>query len=103
MYKNVTFAQGLVVLVPKQQLLISEFLKLTVSDTMQARQHEKNKKVDKNFEKPKVITKYCDGILNFEAGMMLSQNSWVFIVFGTVTPSVKKCRVVRKMVCNNIL
>ena len=38
MYKNIAFAQGLVVLVPKQQLLVSEFLKLTVGDTMQARQ-----------------------------------------------------------------
>ena len=74
MYKNVAFAQGLTVLVPKQQLLISELLKLTVSDTMQARQHEKKIKVDKNFEKPKVIAKYCDGILNFEPGMMLRQN-----------------------------
>ena len=51
MYKNVAFAQGLMVLVPKQQLLISELLKLTVGDTMQARQHVKKKiKVDKNFE-----------------------------------------------------
>ena len=24
-----------------------------------------------NFEKPKVTTNYCDGILNFEPGMML--------------------------------
>ena len=74
MYKNVAFAQGLMVLVPKQQLLISEFLKLTVGDTMQARQRVKKIKVDKNFEKPKVIVKYCDGILNFEPGMMLRQN-----------------------------
>ena len=36
--------------------------------------------------------KYCDGILNFEPGMMLWQNLWVFIVFGTVTPSVRKSR-----------
>ena len=34
--------------------------------------------------------KYCDGILNFEPGMMLGQNSWVFIVFSTVTPSIRK-------------
>ena len=74
MYKNVAFAQGLTVLVPKQQLLFSEFLKLTVGDTMQARQRAKKIKVDKNFEKPKVIAKYCDGILNFEPGMMLRQN-----------------------------
>ena len=33
------------VLVPKQQLLISEFLKLTVGDTMQARQHVKKLKL----------------------------------------------------------
>ena len=47
---------------------------------MQAKQHVKKQKikVDKNLEK-------------------------VFIVFGTVTPSVKKCQVVRKMVCNNML
>ena len=36
--------------------------------------------------------KYCDGILNFEPGMMLGQNSWIFIVFGTVTPSIRKSR-----------
>ena len=47
--------------------------------------------------------KYCDGILNFEPGMTLGQNSWVFIVFGTVTPSIKKCWVVQKIVCNNML
>ena len=34
----------------------------------------------------------CDGILNFEPGMVLGQNSWVFIVIGTVTPSVRKGR-----------
>ena len=28
MYKNVAFAQGLMVLVPKQQLFVSEFLNL---------------------------------------------------------------------------
>ena len=33
---------------------------------------------------------FCDGILNFEPGMMLGQNSWVFIVFGTVTPSIRE-------------
>ena len=43
MYKNVAFAQGLAVFVPKQQLLISELLKLTVGDTMQARQRVKKK------------------------------------------------------------
>ena len=38
MYKNVIFAQGLVVFVPKQQLLVSEFFKLTICNAMQARQ-----------------------------------------------------------------
>ena len=38
MYKNVTFAQGLVVLVPKQQSL-----NLTVGNAMQARQRVKEK------------------------------------------------------------
>ena len=33
---------------------------------------------------------YCDGILNFEPGMTLGQNLQVFIVFGTVTPSIRK-------------
>ena len=32
----------------------------------------------------------CDGISNFEPGMTLGQNSWVFIVIGTATPSVRK-------------
>ena len=32
----------------------------------------------------------CDGILNFEPGMTLGQNSWVFIVIGTATPSDRK-------------
>ena len=41
--KSVAFAQGLTVLVPKQQLLVSEFLKLTVGNTMQARQRVKKK------------------------------------------------------------
>ena len=35
---------------------------------------------------------FCDGILNFEPGMMLGQNLWVFIVFGTVTPSIRERR-----------
>ena len=71
MYKNVAFAQGLVVLVPKQQLLLVGF-KLTICNAMQARQHLKIKfKVDKNFEKPMVTMNYCDGILNFEPGIML--------------------------------
>ena len=51
MYKNIAFAQGLAMLVPKQQLLVSEFFKLTICNAMQARQCLK--KVDKTFEKPK--------------------------------------------------
>ena len=45
-----------------------------------------------NLELPKcdANTNMCDGILNFGPGMMLGQNSWVFIVIGTVTPSIKK-------------
>ena len=39
---------------------------------MQAKQHVKILKVDKNLENAKEVTmKYCDGILNFEPGMML--------------------------------
>ena len=38
---------------------------------MQARQHLKKIEMDKNFEKPKVTTNYCDGILNLEPDMML--------------------------------
>ena len=42
MYKNIAFAQGLAVLVPKQQLLVSEFLKnLQLVNTVQARQRVK--------------------------------------------------------------
>ena len=71
MYKNGAFAQGLTVLVPKQQLFVSEF-KLTICNAMQAKQCLKNFfSVDKSFEKPKVTTNYCDGILNFEPDMML--------------------------------
>ena len=33
---------------------------------------------------------FCDGIMNFKLGMMLGQNLWVFIVFGTVTPSIRE-------------
>ena len=45
-----------------------------------------------NLEPPKcnANTNMCDGISNFEPGMMLGQNSWVFIVIGTATPSVRK-------------
>ena len=70
MYKNVTFAQGLAVLVPKQQLLLVSF-KLIVCNAVQARQHLKKILIDKNFEKPKVTTNYCDEILNFKPDMML--------------------------------
>ena len=45
MCKNVAFAQGLTVLVPKQQRLISQFVKLTIGDTMQAKQHVKKLKL----------------------------------------------------------
>ena len=47
-----------------------------------------------NLELPKcdANTNMCDGILNFEPGMMLGQNSWVFIVIGTATPSIKNGR-----------
>ena len=49
MCKNVTFAQELKVLVPKQQGLISQCVKLTIDDAMQAKQHVKILKVDKNL------------------------------------------------------
>ena len=44
-----------------------------------------------NLELPKcdANTNMCDGISNFEPGMMLGRNSWVFIVISTATPSVK--------------
>ena len=42
MCKNVVFAQGLKVLVPKQQGLISQCVKLTMDDALQATQHVKN-------------------------------------------------------------
>ena len=44
-----------------------------------------------NLELPKcdANTNMCDGILNFEPGMTLGRNSWVFIVIDTATPSVK--------------
>ena len=47
-----------------------------------------------NLELPKcnVNTNMCDGISNFEPGMTLGQNLWVFIVIGTATPSVKNDR-----------
>ena len=56
-----------------------------------------------NLELPKcdVNTNVCDGISNFEPGMALGQNSWVFIVIGTVTPSVKMAGAVRKIVCKS--
>ena len=44
-----------------------------------------------NLEPPKcnANTNRCDGISNFEPGMTLGQNSWVFIVIGTATPSIR--------------
>ena len=47
-----------------------------------------------NLEPPKcnTNTNMCDGISNFEPGMMLGRNLWVFIVISTVTPSVRKDR-----------
>ena len=36
------------------------------------------------------VAYFCDGISNFEPGMTLGQILWVFIVFGTVTPSVRE-------------
>ena len=54
MCKNVAFAQGLAVLVPKQQWLISQCVELTIGDAMQAKQRvKKNFQVDNNLEKPK--------------------------------------------------
>ena len=45
------------------------------------------------FRNAKEVTaNYCGGILNFEPGMMLGQNLRVFIVFSTVTPSIRKSR-----------
>ena len=35
---------------------------------------------------------FCDGILNFEPGMMLGQILGVFIVLSTATPSVRERR-----------
>ena len=50
MCKNVVFAQGLKVLVPKQQWLINQYVKLTMDDAIAAC---KNIKVDTNLEMPK--------------------------------------------------
>ena len=57
MCKNVAFAQGLMVLVQKQQLLISQCVELTIGDAMQAKQRVEKLKVDTNLEKPKVNRK----------------------------------------------
>ena len=56
-----------------------------------------------NLELPKcdANTNMCDGISNFEPGMTLGQNSWVFIVIGTATPSVKNDGAVQKIVCKS--
>ena len=64
-----------------------------MDDALQATQHVKNIKSRYKFRNAKEGTaNYCDGILNFEPGMMLGQNLRVFIVFGTVTPSIRKSR-----------
>ena len=55
---------------------------------MQARQ--KNIKLIQIYKCQSGIANFCDGILNFEPGMMLGQNLRVFIVFSTVTPSVRE-------------
>ena len=41
MCKNVAFAQGLKVLVPKQQRLINQCVRLTMDGAIQAKQQEK--------------------------------------------------------------
>ena len=57
-----------------------------------------------NLEPPKcnVNKNMCDGVSNFGPGMMLGQNSWVFIVISTVTPSVRKGQGCLKIVCKSI-
>ena len=50
MYKNIAFVQGLAVLVPKQQLFVSEF-KLTIRNAMEARQHLEKK----NFKLTRIL------------------------------------------------
>ena len=56
-----------------------------------------------NLELPKcdANTNMCDGISNFKPGMTLGQNSWVFIVISTVTPSLKMAGGVQKIVCKS--
>ena len=56
-----------------------------------------------NLELPKcdAKTNMCDGISNFEPGMTLGRNSWVFIVIGTATPSVKMAGAVQKIICKS--
>ena len=36
------------------------------------------------------VMNFCDGILNFEPGIMLGRTLGVFILLGTVTPSVRE-------------
>ena len=36
------------------------------------------------------VANFCNGISNFKPGMMLGQILWVFIVFGTATPSIRE-------------
>ena len=57
---------------------------------MQAKQQ--NIKLIKFRNAKEVTTNFCDGILNFEPGMMLGQNLQVFIVFGTATHSIRESR-----------
>ena len=50
----------------------------------------KKYKVDTNLEMPKWY--HESRILNFKPGMTLGQNSGVFIVIGTATPSIRERR-----------
>ena len=82
-------------------LLVS--FRLTICNAMQARQCLKKVKVDKNFKKPKVTTNYCNGILNFELGMMLKVKfSRIYSIWYSNTWC-QNCEVVQKMLCNNML
>ena len=67
-------------------------------------QRKKNIYIDKNFEKPRVTMNYCHRISNFMSDMMLRQNSVLFIIFGTATPSVKNAVLSQKdyvIICYN--
>ena len=99
MCKNIAFAQGHTVLVPKQQKLVGEFLKLTICILCE------HKKINTNWQRF-VIAKVNHEILwwNFEfrARYDAGWNSQVFIVFSTVTSSVKSLGAVRTIVCNHV-